>query len=84
MQSSLPVFGAAFGNTVLDNPSQALAYFAPQDVLRAEVITIKAIGPDGTSRRLTLGSNFKIESLLFMAQKAFKIPHKCELYVTFT
>jgi hypothetical protein len=84
VQSSLPVFGAAFGNSVLDDPSQALPYFASHDVLKADTITIKAIGYDGTSRRLTLGSNFKIESLICMAQKAFNISHKCELYVKFT
>jgi hypothetical protein len=64
---------------VLDCPSRALAYFAPLDVVRGDVMTIKALGPNGKSLRLTFGSNFKIESVLLIAQKAFNIPHKCEL-----
>jgi hypothetical protein len=79
VQSSFPLFGAALGTAVLDCPSKALAYFAPFDVVRGDVMTVKALGPNGTSHRLTFGSNFKIESVLFMAQKAFNIPHKCEL-----
>jgi hypothetical protein len=67
------------GNSVLDNPPKALAYFAPIHALNSSVITIKAIGPDGVARRLTLGSNFKIRSLILIAQKTFKIAHSCEL-----
>ncbi len=80
-QSRLPVFGAALGTSVLDCPSKALAYFAPREVVDAETMTIKAIGPNGSTQTLTFCSNFKIESVILMAQKAFRIPCKCEMYV---
>ena len=81
VQSRLPVFGAALGTAVLDCPSKALAYFAPREVVDVETMTIKAIGPNGSTQRLTFCSNFKMESVILMAQKAFRIPYKCEMYV---
>jgi hypothetical protein len=80
LQIGIPVFSGVLGNTVLDKPAKALSLFAPLQSLNASAITIKAIGPNGTSRRLTLGSNFKIRSLILMAQKTFDIAYACELY----
>jgi hypothetical protein len=83
LQIDIPIFGAALGNSVMHNPSKALALFAPISALEASIITIKAIGPDGTNQRLTLSSNFSISSVLLMAQKAFKVPYACELCAIF-
>ncbi len=82
-QFRLPVFGAALGTSVLDCPSKALAYFAPREVVDVETMRIKAIGPNGSTQTLTFCSNFKIQSVILMSKKAFRIPYiyECEMYV---
>jgi hypothetical protein len=78
IQIGLPLLGAALGNSVLD-PSRALSLFAPLHVADSSIVTIKAIGPGGTSKHLTICSNFRAEALLKMAQKQFGIAHPCEM-----